>query len=70
MNIVFEVDAGMLYLAVQMPDATFCNPECPVTVSVVQNADGATLRCIGCVRPSCYDGSLLTVSSKPGAQWL
>ena len=37
---MFEVDTGMLYLAVQMPDRSLCRPECPATVSVVQNAEG------------------------------
>ena len=42
-NIVLEVDQGILYLAVKMPDKSLCKPECPVTVSVLQDADGATL---------------------------
>ncbi len=40
----------MLYLAVQMPDKRLCRPECPVTVSVIQNAEGAYLiaDCLRC----------------------
>ena len=36
----------MLYLAVQMPDKSLCRPECPVTVSVIQNAEGARSICL------------------------
>lgn len=56
-NIVFEVDHGTLYLAVQMPDKTLCDPDCPVTVSVVQNADGATF-------PPCWLGSGTNILSQ------
>ena len=41
MNIVFDVDHGMLYLAVEMPNKALCKPDCATTVYVDQNADGA-----------------------------
>ena len=39
-NIVFELDDGLLYLAVLMPDKAQCKPGCAATVSVAQDADG------------------------------
>ena len=53
---MFEVDTGMLYLAVQMPDKSLCRPECPVTVSVIQNAEGAKSlqRCLSRLCRDCW----------------